>query len=93
MIENTNCSTPQRKWGWKEKLSAKMFPYEPCPLPEAPASFKDTLVIITRAETSILTRLKILLTGKFEVETRTVTENIVGETRVASQLRAGKWFK
>lgn len=74
----------------KRKVYRKLFPFEPCPLPDAPASFQDVVITRTKIFVSFADRLRILFTGKAEVETRTVTENIVGGTRTASVLRAGQ---
>lgn len=65
-------------WGWRERLRFKLFPSLPCPLPEAPAYYEGVLEIRTIAVLDWKDRLRVLLTGKLMVETRTVTEHTSG---------------
>jgi hypothetical protein len=83
----------ENKWTWREKLRARLFPFTPCTLPDSPASWKDCVVSITRCELSFVDRLRVLFTGKLEVETRTVTEHIVGGTKTNGAVRAGRFWK
>jgi hypothetical protein len=71
-------------WTWRERLRFKLFPSRHCSLPEAPVTYLDCVVSTTRAEFSFLDRLRILLTGKCVVQTKTVCQNVVGETRTSS---------
>lgn len=89
---NLVCSGAVRSWTWRDRWRARLFPFTPCDLPEAPATFKDVLVTKTRTELSWADRLRILVTGKVEVEVRVVTEHAVGETRTKSVLRAGRFW-
>lgn len=47
-------------------------------LPEAPASYMDCLLIKTCIQFSWTDRIRILFTGKAQVDTKTVTENTIG---------------
>ena len=78
---------------WRCRLRAKLFPFTICELPEAPPSFQDVLISISRSQLSFMDRLRVLFTGKVEVETRTVTENMIGSHRTNSVLRAGRFFQ
>ncbi len=72
------------QWTWRERLRFKLFPDRYCPLPEASAVHKDCVVIRTVVVLSALDRLRVLWSGRVTVETKTVTENIVGATTTAS---------
>lgn len=85
-----NCLPVQ--WTWKDRLRARIFPFVPCDLPQAPASFKDVIVTKVKSDLSVVDRIKVLITGKIEIETRVVTENMVGEHRTAAVVRAGRFF-
>ena len=74
---------------FKRRLYNRLFPWRPCDLPEAPYAYQDVVITKTRVSVSFVDRLRILITGKFEVESRTVTENIVGNTRTNSIVRPG----
>lgn len=71
-------------WTWRERLRFKLFPSEPCPLPDAPAAWADCVVITTIVHLSVRDRLMLLVSGRIKVETRTVTEHIVGGTKTSS---------
>lgn len=81
MSENYYVDTP---WTWKERLKWKLFPSQYCELPEAPAIHLDCVVIKTVVYLGFVSRLKVLLSGYLIVESKTVTENIVGATTTAS---------
>src|SRR5690348_2521342 len=68
-----------RPWTWKDKLRCKLFPPQYCDLPEAPPTHKDVLVCRVTSELSWLDRLRVLATGRLQVESRTVTENVIGD--------------
>jgi hypothetical protein len=90
--ENTGCFTIAREWTWKDRLRAKLFPNTPCYVPEAPRHYKDCLSTTVRSHLCFTDRLRVLLTGKAEVEIKIVTENVVGGTRTASVFRSGRFF-
>lgn len=69
---------------WRERLRFKLFPSRYCPLPEAPASHLDCVVIRTTVVMGWMDRLRVLLSGRLTVETKTVTEHVVGATTTAS---------
>lgn len=71
-------------WTWRERLRFRLFPARHCGLPVAPAAFKDCVVVQTVVVLSILDRLRVLWSGIVVVETKTVTEHIVGGTVTSS---------
>jgi hypothetical protein len=71
-------------WGWRDRLRFRLFPSQLCPLPEAPATYKDCIVIRTVVVLRFPARLQLLISGRLIVETRTVTENVVGNAVSAS---------
>lgn len=86
--------TMNRPWTWRDKLRCKLFPPQHCELPEAPATHKDVLVCKVFSELSMIDRLRVLITGRIKVETRTVTENVIGDTKTNSVFSAlpPKWW-
>lgn len=88
------CFSSSRPWTWRDKLRCKLFPPQHCDLPEAPALFQDVLVCRVTSELSMLDRLRVLITGRIRVESRTVTENMMGSHRTKSIFSAlpPKWW-
>ena len=82
---------PERDWTWRDKLRSKIFPFIPCPIPESPPSFQDVVITKCRSDLSLIDRLRVLITGKVETETRIVTENMVGQHRSNSVIRCGRF--
>jgi len=80
--EENYCTT--QPWTWRDRLRHKLFPSNYCPLPPAPASYADVVVVRTVVSLSLIDRVRVLLSGKLTVETRTVTENVVGGTVTGS---------
>lgn len=68
---------PDTRSSW-EKLLDRMFPSQLCETPEAPADFKDVLFNKTVVVLPLADRIRVLLSGKLAVSSRTVTENTVG---------------
>jgi hypothetical protein len=79
--QNYFCETT---WTWRDRLRFKLFPSRHCELPVAPARFADCVVVKTYISLSIVDRLRVLLTGTLVVETKTVTEHMVGGTVTSS---------
>ena len=71
-------------WTWRERLRFKLFPGRYCDLPEAPATHQDCLTIRTVVVLGWLDRLRLLFSGRLTVETKTVTENMVGQHKTSS---------
>jgi len=92
--ETDNCCAPDQPctWTWRDRLRSKLFPFVICHVPEAPPSFQDCIVTKSKSVLSFTDRLRILLTGKVEVEVRIVTEHVVGSIRTNSVLRAGRFW-
>jgi hypothetical protein len=67
---------------WIDRLRWKLFPLDTCDIPDIPA--KDCVITRTEVRFSLLGRLRVLFSGRIEVETKTATENIVGATATAS---------
>ncbi len=84
----------RRPWTWKDKLRCKLFPPQHCGLPEAPPTHKDVLVCRVTSELSWRDRLRVLATGRIRVESRTVTENLIGRhiTRSVFSALPPKWW-
>lgn len=66
----------------KERLRAQLFPERALANPQM--SHRDVFVCRTCCTFSWLDRLRILVTGKVMVETRTVTENEIGAHKTNS---------
>lgn len=71
-------------WTWRERLKWKLFPSRHCELPSAPATYQDCVVVRTVAMLSFADRVRVLLSGRLTIETKTVTENIVGAAVTSS---------
>jgi hypothetical protein len=84
-----------RPWTWKDKLRVKLFPPQHCDVPEAPAHFEDALVCRVVAELSFVERLRVLASGRLQVETKTITEHTIGghKTQSAFCTLPPKWWK
>lgn len=67
---------------WVDRLRWKLFPIDTCDTPDIPA--KDCLIIRTECRLSLIGRLRILVSGRMQVETKTATENVVGNAVTAS---------
>jgi hypothetical protein len=50
-------------WTWRDRVLWRLLPSAPCPLPEAPASYADCVVIKTVVRLSVADRLRVLVTG------------------------------
>lgn len=68
---------------WRERLGYKLFPGKYCHLPdlEDGSGGKDCLVVTTWIEFDFIDRLRVLITGRVSVETRTTTANVIGENK------------
>lgn len=69
---------------WLERLEWAVFPSRLCPLPDAPAAFRDVLHSHVGVTLGCLDRLRVLVTGRLVVKTRIVTEHEIGRTRSGS---------
>lgn len=67
------CATRREQIGWR------LFPRRWIDLPELPA-MRDCIVTTTTAELSFIDRLRVLVSGRIEVQAKTATENVVGAT-------------
>lgn len=65
-----------------DRVWMRLFPVAAISEPEMP--HRDMFVCRTRVKFSWLDRLRIVMTGKAMVETRTVTENEIGAHKTAS---------
>lgn len=71
---------------FREKIGHKLFPSK---MPEYPTnhpqpSYADALIIKSTIHLSFVDRLRALVSGKVRLETRTVTENVLGVHTTAS---------
>lgn len=78
---------------WQEKLGWKIFPNTYVDSPELP-EMKDVIVSYTRVNLSFIDRLRVLISGKIEITTKTATENIIGavKTNCGSSVRPPWWL-
>lgn len=67
---------------WADRLRWKLFPIDGCEIPDVPA--KDCVITRTKVRFSFAGRLRLLFSGRLTVETKTATENIVGNCETAS---------
>lgn len=84
MDEHSNAYFAEGRWSWRDRLRFKLFPSQPCSLPRAPAAWKDVVVVTTVVGLSLPDRLRVLVSGMLKVQTRTVTEHIVGQSMTSS---------
>lgn len=78
--------SPIRSW-----FRRKLFPWKPVYAPDVPGDWRDCLTSHTYCELSIGDRIRVLLTGRIEVTTRTLTENKIGNTTTASGCSVLPW--
>lgn len=68
-----------------DRIRWKLFPMDRCESPDIPAA-RDCVIVRTNYRLSLLGRLRVLVSGRIEVETKTTTENVVGACESASCL-------
>jgi hypothetical protein len=78
---------------WKDRLRDRLFPYVHCDNPPAPPYWKEVIVTKSSSRLSLADRLRVLVTGKVEVETRIVCPNQILEHKTNSVLRAGRFSR
>lgn len=83
------CYTANRRWTWRDKLRAKLFPIQHAFAPEAPSHFKDCVTVRSITKMSWVDRLRVLITGIVVTHTRTITENEVGDSITAAVCYVG----
>lgn len=59
-----------------DRLRWKLFPSDRCEIPDIPAS--DCVIVRSNFRLSLLDRLRVVISGRIEVETKTATEHVVG---------------
>lgn len=64
----------------RDRLRARLFPVLHCELPPAPVTHKDVLHIDISITFGWLDRLRLLVSGRAQVDGRVVTENVIGAT-------------
>lgn len=84
--------TPKPKT-FAQRVADRVFPFKPCDLPESPSTFKDVLISKSRSSLGVIDRLRVLVTGKVEVETRIVTAEEISSHRTASVIRCGRFHE
>jgi|GEM_PF-4635733 len=79
---------------WQERLGRRFFPQAICHTPEVHGA-KDCVVITTTATLSFTGRLRALVSGRIQVETRTATECKVGRvlTLSATTVLPPRWME
>ncbi len=73
---------------FRQRLRLRLLPWKSCELPQ-PVGFEDMLVTRTFVKLSVIDRLRILITGICETETRIATEHVVGKHKAVSVFRSG----
>jgi hypothetical protein len=71
------CSAPVALPWWKIPL-LKIWPWQHQDLADLPPWAKDALYVENRVELSFADRLRVLLSGRLRVRSRTLTENVPG---------------
>jgi hypothetical protein len=82
-IINT-CGTASRKTTWRDHIRWKLFPWTPahCPEPDDKVKGNGDVVIVNVITTlSFGERLKVLCSGRIEVQSRIATEHVCGATK------------
>lgn len=69
---------------WRQRIRRFLFPVELCFPPKAEFDDKDMLITRIVCVFSLIPRLRFLITGRLVVETRTVTENVIGKHAASS---------
>jgi len=80
MPANFAMESPDNRTWWQKRID-RMFPMKHCPLPEAPAEWKDHVTVRAVTKLDWIDWLRVCLTGVVCVDIRIVTENEVGGTR------------
>lgn len=72
-------------WTWRDRLRFRLFPTRVCPLP-MPERFTASDCVISRTAVGLdwIDRVRVLVSGRLMVETRTATEHEVGQTESLS---------
>jgi hypothetical protein len=83
MSNNDDCGAVQYFPQWQERLGWRLFPSNHIDSPEM-QNARDVFVCKTVANLSFIDRLRVLISGKILVTTKTTTENVIGENITAS---------
>lgn len=70
---------------WQERLGWKLFPQKHVDFPALKGTQRDGIVCRTVTHFSIIDRIRILVSGKVEVTTKTSTENELGENKTCGE--------
>ncbi len=76
-----------------ERLGWRFFPSRHCDIPDK-VGMHDAVITVTKAELSFADRLRVLISGRVEVQSKTATENLVGshETNAVFIVRPPTWL-
>jgi len=90
-----NTAGMYRRDTWRDKLRRRLWPAHHCDPPAAPAAFKDVLVTRIRVELNWWGRLSLFVSGRLIVESKAVTENVIGAhfASSASWVMPPKWLE
>ena len=75
---NTNTYANPSTYPWWVRIIWRLYPSQHCELPAAPATHQDVLFTNVLVVLPFVDRLRVLISGKLAVRTKTVTENTVG---------------
>lgn len=77
----------------RERIGWRLFPARHCDIPDKPG-MRDCVVTRTTADLSFIDRLRVLVSGRIEVQAKTATENVVGAhaTNAEFSVRPPSWL-
>jgi hypothetical protein len=74
---------------WSRRMWGRLFPVKHCFLPDAPPEYADCVVTTTICTFGFWDRIRILFSGVLVVQTKTVTQCVVGKTITAGESYPG----
>lgn len=77
-VNGEECMRCDRSWTWADRFRHWLFPHSITEVPKAPPHFKDVLHTAVIVHLDFSERIKLLFSGYAVVETKVVTENLVG---------------
>lgn len=89
-VVNTYRNTPE-PLPLRAKIGHKLFPQKYVDLPKAPATWPDVLHSDTTIVIDWKDRIRILLTGRAVLRSKTITQNIIGDHIQGSEFSVLPW--
>lgn len=77
----------------RERIGWRFFPSRHCDIPDKPG-MRDCVVTRTTTDLSFLDRVRVLISGRIEVQSKTATENVIGDhaTNAEFCVRPPSWL-